>query len=40
MTNKLEGRIGDCPVIGAGTYANSYAAVSTTGHGEEFLRRR
>jgi beta-aspartyl-peptidase (threonine type) len=39
MTNKLSGRIGDSPLIGAGTYAdNRSAAVSTTGHGEMFLR--
>ncbi len=39
MTNKWAGRIGDTPVIGAGTYAdNRAAAVSTTGHGEMFLR--
>ncbi len=39
MTNKRFGRIGDSPVIGAGTYAdNRSAAVSCTGHGEFFLR--
>lgn len=39
MTNKRYGRIGDSPVIGAGTYANnSTCAVSCTGHGEFFLR--
>lgn len=39
MTNKLSGRIGDSPVIGAGTYAdNQSAAISATGKGEEFLR--
>lgn len=39
MTNKKFGRIGDSPVIGAGTYArNSTCAVSCTGHGEYFLR--
>lgn len=39
MANKLVGRIGDSPIIGAGTYAdNRSAAVSTTGHGELFLR--
>ena len=39
MTNKKFGRIGDSPVIGAGTYAhNSTCAVSCTGHGELFLR--
>ena len=39
MTNKLYGRAGDPPVIGAGTYANNKTcAVSCTGHGEFFLR--
>jgi beta-aspartyl-peptidase (threonine type) len=39
MTNKRFGRIGDSPVIGAGTYAdNSSCAVSCTGHGEVFIR--
>ena len=38
-TNKRYGRIGDTPVIGAGTYAsNSSCAVSGTGHGEYFMR--
>lgn len=39
MTNKRFGRIGDSPVIGAGTYANNETcALSCTGHGELFLR--
>jgi beta-aspartyl-peptidase (threonine type) len=39
MTNKKYGRIGDSPVIGAGTYAdNNTCAVSATGHGEYFIR--
>ncbi|MEI2387698.1 isoaspartyl peptidase/L-asparaginase [Breoghania sp. JC706] len=39
MTNKHPGRVGDSPVIGAGTYAsNDGAAVSATGHGEAFIR--
>lgn len=39
MTNKRFGRIGDSPVIGAGTYAdNETCAVSATGHGEYFMR--
>lgn len=39
MTNKRFGRIGDVPVIGAGTYAdNATAAISATGHGEYFIR--
>ncbi|MFW6219073.1 MAG: isoaspartyl peptidase/L-asparaginase family protein, partial [Bacteroidota bacterium] len=37
--NKEHGRIGDSPIIGAGTYAdNSTCAVSCTGHGEFFIR--
>lgn len=39
MMMKKYGRIGDSPVIGAGTYAdNSTCAVSATGHGEFFIR--
>jgi len=39
MNNKRFGRIGDVPVIGAGTYANNKTcAVSATGHGEYFIR--
>jgi beta-aspartyl-peptidase (threonine type) len=39
MTNKRAGRIGDSPVIGAGTYANNETcAVSCTGDGEYFIR--
>jgi len=39
MTNKKFGRIGDSPIIGAGTYANNKTcAVSCTGHGELFMR--
>jgi len=39
MTNKLAGRVGDSPLIGAGTYAdNLTAAVSCTGYGEYFIR--
>ena len=38
MTNKQFGRIGDTPLIGAGTYAdNKSCAVSCTGHGEYFM---
>src|SRR5436189_482997 len=38
-TNKLPGRVGDSPVIGAGTYAdNATCAVSCTGDGEFFIR--
>ena len=38
MTGKRWGRVGDTPVIGAGTYADAWAAVSCTGWGEFFLR--
>jgi len=39
MTNKRYGRIGDTPIIGAGTYANNKTcAVSCTGHGEYYIR--
>ncbi|HRO42910.1 MAG TPA: isoaspartyl peptidase/L-asparaginase [Flavipsychrobacter sp.] len=39
MTNKKFGRVGDTPIIGAGTYANNHTcAVSCTGHGELFIR--
>ncbi len=39
MTNKKYNRIGDSPIIGAGTYAdNATCAVSSTGHGEFFIR--
>ncbi|MFC4729633.1 isoaspartyl peptidase/L-asparaginase family protein [Coralloluteibacterium thermophilus] len=38
MTNKRWGRVGDAPVIGAGTYANAHCAVSATGWGEYFIR--
>jgi beta-aspartyl-peptidase (threonine type) len=38
MLNKKYGRIGDSPIIGAGTYANHICAVSGTGHGEYFIR--
>lgn len=33
----LPGRVGDVPIIGAGTYANEYVGVSCTGHGEKIL---
>jgi beta-aspartyl-peptidase (threonine type) len=40
MTNKKYGRVGDTPMIGAGTYANNETcAVSCTGHGELFIRQ-
>ena len=37
-TNKRYGRVGDSPIIGAGTYANELCAVSSTGTGEYFIR--
>lgn len=39
MTNKRHGRVGDSPIIGAGTYADDRSCgVSCTGHGEYFIR--
>ncbi|HEX7991950.1 MAG TPA: isoaspartyl peptidase/L-asparaginase [Stenotrophomonas sp.] len=38
MTNKRYGRVGDSPIIGAGTYANEQCAVSGTGWGEYYIR--
>jgi L-asparaginase / beta-aspartyl-peptidase len=39
ITGKMFGRVGDSPIIGAGTYAdNAGCAVSCTGHGEYFIR--
>lgn len=38
MTNKKFGRVGDSPLIGAGTYADSNCAISATGHGEVFIQ--
>lgn len=39
MTNKKFGRVGDSPIIGAGTYANNKTcAISCTGHGEFFIK--
>jgi beta-aspartyl-peptidase (threonine type) len=39
MTNKRYGRVGDSPIVGAGTYAsNTSCAISATGHGEYFIR--
>lgn len=39
LTNKKYGRVGDSPIIGAGTYANdSTCAVSATGYGELFIK--
>jgi len=39
LTNKLYGRIGDTPIVGAGTYASESCAVSGTGQGEFFIRQ-
>lgn len=36
--NKMPGRVGDTPLIGAGTWADQQVAVSCTGHGEYFMR--
>jgi len=38
MANKRWGRVGDSPIIGAGTYAGSHCGVSCTGWGEYFIR--
>lgn len=38
MTNKRWGRIGDSPIIGAGTYAGPHCGISATGWGEYFIR--
>ncbi len=38
MVGKWPGRIGDTPIVGAGTYANERVAVSCTGRGEAFMR--
>ena len=38
ITAKLPGRIGDSPLIGAGTWASEHCAVSATGDGEHFIR--
>lgn len=38
LTNKRWGRIGDVPILGAGTWADDRVAISCTGKGEEFIR--
>ena len=39
LANKMMGRVGDSPIIGAGTFADDLTcAISATGHGEEFIR--
>jgi beta-aspartyl-peptidase (threonine type) len=39
MTNKQFGRVGDVPIIGAGTFANHVAAISATGWGEQIMKQ-
>ena len=38
IENQAVGRVGDSPIVGAGTYANEFVAVSCTGEGEAFLQ--
>ncbi|TVU46238.1 hypothetical protein EJB05_05762, partial [Eragrostis curvula] len=38
LVNKMAGRLGDTPMVGAGTYANALCAVSATGKGETIIR--
>jgi L-asparaginase / beta-aspartyl-peptidase len=38
IRNQPLGRVGDCPIIGAGTWADRWAAISCTGDGEAFIR--
>ncbi len=38
MTNKKYGRVGDAPIMGAGTYANGTVGISCTGWGEFYIR--
>ncbi|TVQ02828.1 MAG: isoaspartyl peptidase/L-asparaginase [Balneolaceae bacterium] len=38
MTNKQFGRVGDVPIIGSGTFANHFVAISATGWGEQIMR--
>ncbi|CAK9205020.1 unnamed protein product [Sphagnum troendelagicum] len=38
LVNKMVGRIGDTPLVGAGTYANNLCAISATGRGEELIK--
>lgn len=38
LTGKRWGRVGDAPIVGAGNYADTFAAVSCSGTGEEFIR--
>ncbi len=38
VTGKMPGRVGDCPLIGSGTWADQACAISATGKGEAFIR--
>jgi L-asparaginase / beta-aspartyl-peptidase len=38
ILNKYPGRVGDTPLVGCGFYADEHAAISCTGHGEDFIR--
>jgi beta-aspartyl-peptidase (threonine type) len=38
ILNKYPGRVGDTPLVGCGFYADDNAAISCTGHGEDFMR--
>ena len=38
IPNQYPGRVGDSPLVGCGFYADDHAAVSCTGHGEDFIR--
>ncbi len=38
FSNKYPGRVGDSPLVGSGFYADENAAISCTGHGEDFIR--
>ncbi len=38
ILNKYPGRVGDTPLVGCGFYADENAAISCTGHGEDFIR--
>ena len=38
IPNKYPGRVGDSPLVGCGFYADENAAISCTGHGEDFIR--
>lgn len=38
LSGKMHGRVGDTPIVGAGTYANAFCGVSGTGVGEQYMR--